>query len=137
VWAAHPDYRDDTHRVHNRETLASLIESVTLEQPRVHWLKLFEEHDIPCGPINNYDQVFRDPQVRARGMVIETQHPTLGTLRTLGSPVKMSATPPVTGRPAPRLGEHTREVLRQAGCDEGLIAAVTRSAAPPRGGAKE
>ncbi len=128
-WAAHPDYRDDTHRVHNRETLASLIEAVTLEHPRSHWLKLFDEHDIPCGPINNYDQVFRDPQVRARGMVVETAHPTLGTLQTLGAPVKMSATPPVTGRPAPRLGEHTVQVLREAGCDERLIAELAAAAA--------
>ena len=128
-WSTHPDYRDDTHRVHNRQTLASRIEAVTVEQPRAHWLTLFAEHDIPCGPINDYDQVFRDPQVRARGMVVETTHPTLGTLRTLGSPVKMSATPPITGRPAPLLGEHTREVLREAGCDDGLIAAVTATIA--------
>ena len=66
--------------------------------------------------------MFDDPQVLARAMVVETEHPTLGRIRTLGSPVKMSATPPVVGRRAPLLGEHTEEVLREAGCDERLIA---------------
>jgi formyl-CoA transferase len=57
-------------------------------------------------------------------MVVETDHPRLGRIRTLGSPVKMSETPPVVGRRAPLLGEHTEEVLREAGCDEQLIAAL-------------
>jgi crotonobetainyl-CoA:carnitine CoA-transferase CaiB-like acyl-CoA transferase len=120
-WAALPDYRDDTHRVRHREALARLIESVTVTRPRAHWLAVFETNDLPCGPINNYEQVFADPQVRARQMVVETEHPTLGHLPTLGSPIKMSETPPVVGRRAPLLGEHTEEVLREAGCDEGMI----------------
>lgn len=121
-WANDPDFRDDTHRVRNRETLAARIEQVTRTQPRSHWLQLFDENDLPCGPINSYDQVFGDAQVQARGMVVDTEHPVLGHIRTLGSPVKMSVTPPVVGRRAPLLGEHTREVLLEAGCDEALLA---------------
>jgi crotonobetainyl-CoA:carnitine CoA-transferase CaiB-like acyl-CoA transferase len=124
-WASEPDFRDDTHRVRNRAALAQRIESVTVGRPRAEWLALFTENDLPCGPINNYEQVFADPQVQARGMVVETEHPTLGTLRTLGSPVKWSITPPVVGRRAPLLGEHTEEVLREAGCDPGFVEAVT------------
>jgi len=56
---------------------------------------------------------------------IEADHPTLGRLKTLGSPIKMSETPPLATRRAPLLGEHTREVLREAGCSEEEIAAVT------------
>jgi crotonobetainyl-CoA:carnitine CoA-transferase CaiB-like acyl-CoA transferase len=123
-WANHDDFRDDTYRVKNREALARLIESVTGSEPRAHWLSLFDANDLPSGPINNYEQVFADPQVQAREMVVETEHPTLGRIRTLGSPIKMSATPPVVGRPAPLLGEHTREVLQELGYDNATIAAI-------------
>ena len=92
-----------------------------------HWLALFDAHGIPCGPINDYAEAFADPQVRARDMVVEIDHPTLGRMRTLGSPIKMSETPPVVGRRAPLLGEHTREVLLEAGCTDGEIAALQRT----------
>jgi len=59
--------------------------------------------------------VFADPQIRARGMVVELDHPALGRVRVPGPPVKMSETPPAVTRPAPLLGQHTREVLREAG----------------------
>ncbi len=114
-WTGDDDFGDDTRRVRNRVKLARLIESVTVEQPRRYWLDLFEANGLPCGPINNYAQVFADPQVRAREMVVETVHPTLGRINTLGSPIKMSETPPLVGRPAPLLGQHTREVLREIG----------------------
>jgi formyl-CoA transferase len=114
-WAENPDYADDTGRVRNRETLAGLIESITIERPRAHWIALLEANGLPCGPINDYSQVFADPHIRARGMVVESDHPTLGRLKTLGSPVKMSETPPQVDRRAPLLGEHTRDVLREVG----------------------
>jgi formyl-CoA transferase len=123
-WAIQEEFSDDTHRVRNREALVRLIESVTSTQPRAHWLALFDANDLPSGPINDYEQVFADPQVQARGMVVETEHPTLGRIRTLGSPIKMSATPPIAGRPAPLLGEHTREVLEELGYDPAAIAAI-------------
>lgn len=114
-WATHPDYLTDTRRVANKVALATLIETQTTRHPRAHWEALLSAHDIPCGPINTYDQVFDDPQVRARGMVAETVHPTLGSMRVLGSALKLSETPPCVTRRAPLLGEHTVEVLQSLG----------------------
>ena len=120
-WTNDSRFATDTARVANRGELAAVIEEVTLGAPRARWIERFEANGVPAGPINDYAQVFDEPQVRARGMVVETDHPTLGRLRTLGSPVKMSETPPITGRRAPLLGEHTHEVLLEAGLSEDEI----------------
>ncbi|MBF86117.1 MAG: CoA transferase [Acidobacteria bacterium] len=121
-WADDPDYADDTARVRNRAVLARQIEAITETQSCRHWLDLFDAHDIPCGPINDYAAVVRDPQIQAREMVVETEHPTLGTIKTLGSPIKLSETPVTPARPAPLLGQHTDAVLREAGYDDAEIA---------------
>jgi len=71
----------------------------------------FEAAEIPAGPVQTYDQVFADPQVQARSMAAEIEHPSAGKTRTLGIPVKLSDTPGALRRPAPKLGEHTEEVL--------------------------
>ena len=111
-WASMPEFSDNASRVKHRDALAARIEAITVHQPRGYWLERLDERDIPCGPINDYAQVFADPQVLAREMVVETEHPTLGHLRTLGSPIKLSATPTDVRRRAPLLGEHTDEVLK-------------------------
>jgi crotonobetainyl-CoA:carnitine CoA-transferase CaiB-like acyl-CoA transferase len=128
-WSADPAFAENASRVKHREALAARIESITATQPRAHWLSLLEANDIPCGPINDYAQVFADPQVLAREMVVETEHPTLGHMRTLGSPIKMSATPPDVSRRAPQLGEHTDEVLTEAGLSDAEIAALRAAGA--------
>jgi len=128
-WTDVSEFVDNASRVRNRAALAERIESITAQRPRNHWLALLEANDIPCGPINDYAQVFADPQVVAREMVVEVEHPTLGHLKTLGSPIKLSATPPDVGRRAPLLGEHTDEVLAEAGFGENEIAALRRAGA--------
>ena len=114
-WLEQPNYASDTARVKNRLTLANAIEGITSKRPCHYWLELFEQNEIPCGPINDYADVARDPHLRSRDMVVETDHPTFGTIKTLGSPIKFSETPTQPNRPAPLLGEHTNEVLREHG----------------------
>jgi crotonobetainyl-CoA:carnitine CoA-transferase CaiB-like acyl-CoA transferase len=125
-WASLPEFADNATRVRNREALAARIESITAGNTCRHWLTAFDEAGIPCGPINDYAQVLADPQVRARDMVLDVEHPHLGRLRTLGSPLKMSATPTDAARRAPMLGEHTDDVLREAGLSDAEIASLRR-----------
>ena len=113
-WKEMPEFLTDGMRIRNREDLAARIEAITTTQPRAHWLQLFDANNIPCGPINDYSQVFQDPQVIARELVVDVTHPTLGAIKALGSPIKMSATPPDVRRRAPLLGEHTEEVLSRS-----------------------
>jgi crotonobetainyl-CoA:carnitine CoA-transferase CaiB-like acyl-CoA transferase len=127
-WTSDSRFANNTSRVRHRTELAHLIELETATRPCREVIALLDAGDIPCGPINAYDQVFADPQVNARGMVVTTDHPALGPVRTLGSAVKMSETPPVVGRRAPLLGEHTVEVLREAGCAETEIDSIVRAA---------
>ncbi len=128
-WVAVPEFADERSRVRNRAALAARIEAVMAQQPRGHWLALLEANNIPCGPINDYAQVFADPQVVAREMVVDVDHPTLGHLRTLGSPIKLSATPSDVRRRAPLLGEHTDEILADAGLSRTEIAQLRRDGA--------
>src|SRR5438105_611512 len=114
-WKEMPEFLTDGMRIRNRVDLAARIEAITITEPRAHWLELFDANSIPCGPINDYSQVFEDPQVIARELVVDVEHPTLGAIKTLGSPIKLSDTPPDVRRRAPLLGEHTVEVLSQAG----------------------
>jgi len=128
-WKDAPEFADNAARVRHRALLAERIEAITSERACAHWLALFEHHEIPCGPINDYAQVFADPQIIARDMAVEVEHPTLGYLRTLGSPIKMSGTPPNVRRRAPLLGEHTDEVLAETGYSPREIDELRRTGA--------
>jgi crotonobetainyl-CoA:carnitine CoA-transferase CaiB-like acyl-CoA transferase len=112
-WREMPEFLTDGMRIRNRVDLAARIEAITRTERRAHWLELFDANNIPCGPINDYSQVFEDPQVIARELVVNVEHPTLGAIRSLGSAIKLSETPPDVRRRAPLLGEHTEEVLSE------------------------
>ena len=128
-WVDDPAYASNADRVKNHKTLAKRIETITTRHPATHWLGLFEANGIPCGPINSYADVMADPHIAARDMVVETDHPTLGRIRTLGTPLKLSQTPLTPGRPAPLLGQHTDAVLTEAGLDTGSIARLRETGA--------
>jgi formyl-CoA transferase len=126
-WAALPEFADNPRRVRNRAALAERIESVTRHHTKRHWLDAVDARNIPCGPINSYAEVFADPQIMARDMIVDVEHPALGRTQALGSPIKLSATPATARRRAPQLGEHTERVLRDAGFAEAEIAELSRS----------
>ncbi len=101
------------------------IEAVTLRATCADWLRRLDDAGIPCGPINTYAEVFADPASRSHGSWRwRSSTPRLGRLRTLGTPIKMSATPLDPRRRAPLLGEHTEEVLRDAGYGRGGVAVL-------------
>ena len=95
--------------------LAVLLEITLSQQPTSYWLELLEAAGVVAGPIYNMEQVYQDEQVLSRDMVVDLKDPDLGTLRHIGVPIKLSATPGKIRRRAPALGEHSREVLEAIG----------------------
>lgn len=86
-----------------------------------HWVAALDRAGVPGGPVLTYSEAVAQAQVTARDMVVELEHPVMGTMRVLGVPAKLSATPASIRRPAPLLGEHTREVLRELGRTESEV----------------
>ncbi|HEV8473898.1 MAG TPA: CaiB/BaiF CoA-transferase family protein [Methylomirabilota bacterium] len=117
-----PRFDSVPRRLANRLELETLIEAVTVTQPRAHWLAKCEAAGIPAGPIYTVPEALADPHAQARGMVQELEHPQVGRVKALGNPVKMSATPPRLRAAAPPLGADTDAVLREAGFADGEIA---------------
>jgi crotonobetainyl-CoA:carnitine CoA-transferase CaiB-like acyl-CoA transferase len=106
-----PRYARNADRVRNRDELVPLLEGIVRARPSADWIGSLDREGVPCGPINDLGQVFRDPQVIARGLGIELPHPLAGTVPLVGSPIRLSATPVEHRRPPPLLGEHSGEVL--------------------------
>jgi formyl-CoA transferase len=100
-------------RHQNRRELIPLIEAVTVTRPAAHWVERLGAAGVPCGLIQNYDQVFNDPHLAARGFFAEAPHSKLGPMKQIGSPMRLSETPPQMKRAGPLLGEHTTELLRE------------------------
>jgi CoA:oxalate CoA-transferase len=111
-------------RVGNRAALTAALEARLQKRTAAEWIAALNARDIPSGPINDMAEVFADAQVRARAMYVELAHPVLGTLRTTGVPVKLSASPGAVRTVPPELGADTDAVLAAAGCSAAEIAAL-------------
>ena len=100
-------------RVEHREALITSLKPVFLTRTAINWLSTLEAAGIPCGPINTLEKAFAEPQIEARQMLIEMEHPTIGKLPLVGSPLKFSETPVEYRFPPPKLGEHTEQILKE------------------------
>ena len=110
-WIDDPRFESNPKRVENRELLLPLVEKLIAAKSCDEWVELFVNSAIPCGPVNDMEHVFSDPQVQHRDMIAEVPHPTIGSLRLAGVPIKYSETPGSVRLPPPLLGEHTEEIL--------------------------
>ena len=106
-----PRFATNPQRVAHRDALVPILAEMVLPRTREQWILDLERAGVPCGPINTLDEVFENEQVVARGLRVDLPHPTGGTVKLVGSPMKMSATPPEALRHPPLLGEHTDVVL--------------------------
>jgi formyl-CoA transferase len=105
-------FADNAKRVENRTALIALLTEIFLSHTNQTWLKLFNDAEIPCAPVQTVDQVFQSPQVLHRDMLVGVEHPTAGKVPMAGVPVKFSLTPASVRLPPPLLGEHNRQVLK-------------------------
>jgi crotonobetainyl-CoA:carnitine CoA-transferase CaiB-like acyl-CoA transferase len=112
-WADDPRFRTNRDRVAHRESLMPLVERAFAERPTEDWLARLRAEGVPAAPIQSVDRVLSDPQVRHRRMVVELAHPVHGTLPTLGTPIKLEDEPDLTVTAAPRLGQHTEQILTE------------------------
>ena len=126
----HPEWRDDARfatnsaRMANVGALTEAMNAVLATRTKAEWVEAFDAAGVPAGPVHSIGEALEHPQTHARDMVVELTHPQAGRTRALGCPIHFSATPTRVTRPAPMLGEHTRELLHEYGYDDDAIDAL-------------
>jgi crotonobetainyl-CoA:carnitine CoA-transferase CaiB-like acyl-CoA transferase len=111
AWAEDPRFATNAARVEHRRTLIPMLRQLTVQRSTHDWIVLLEQANVPCGPINDLERVFADPQVRARGLRVELPHPLAGSVPCVASPLRLSKTPVQYRHAPPMLGADTRDVL--------------------------
>jgi crotonobetainyl-CoA:carnitine CoA-transferase CaiB-like acyl-CoA transferase len=127
--ARDPRFATGGDRMAHLKELEDLLSTRFRTRPAEYWLGALEEAGVPCGPVNNMLQALADPQTIAREMVVEVEHTSLGKVKTLGLPIKFSATPGGVRSGAPLYGEHSDAVLSAHGFDAAEIAALRKEGA--------
>lgn len=112
-WLKDKRYSSNSARVDNRQTLCAEISQLLLQRNSQDWLSLFEQQQIPCGPINNLEQVFSHAQLQARNMLVKTKEPRSGEIQLPANPINYSRTPIAYSSPPPQLGNDTESILSQ------------------------
>lgn len=119
-----PDYLTNDDRVAHRKILIPILETALMEKPRDHWLEKLREKGFPCAPVYTLDEVFSDPQVQHRDMVVEMDHPSAGKIKQIGTPFKLATSKTKLTTPPPELSEHTDMVLSELGYSGAEIKAL-------------
>lgn len=117
VLAQDPRFSQRDERARNAASLLVLLQERFNADSRAEWLERLKAEGLPCGPVNHLDELVDAPQTQAREMIVEYEHPRLGSVRTVGVAPKLSETPGRITRHAPALGEHTEEILREVGME--------------------
>tara|TARA_Y100001949_G_scaffold4409_2_gene3431 strand:+ start:120 stop:1349 length:1230 start_codon:yes stop_codon:yes gene_type:complete len=126
---ARNEFKDNASRLVNRESLEVELELTLTTKSSGEWLEVLEKCGVPAGPILNVSEVWNDPQIQARNMEVTLEHPTAGKIKNIGLAAKLYSTPGRITKPAPLLGQHTREVLMNAGYSKKNIEALVDSGA--------
>ena len=108
-------FSDNKQRMNNIDLLVKTLSDTFKARKTIDWQEVLETQGVPCGPILTIDEVFNDPHVISRDMVVETPHPTAGNVKNIGVPIKLSKTPGKVKHSAPILGSSTREILKEHG----------------------
>jgi crotonobetainyl-CoA:carnitine CoA-transferase CaiB-like acyl-CoA transferase len=128
-WREDPLFRTNSDRMTHRAELVDLMNAVLRTKTRAEWQAAFDNAGVPAGPVHTVGEALTHAQTLARGMVVELDHPEAGRTRALGCPIHFSATPAQVKRPAPLLGQHTRELLQEFGySDEQIDTLISRGA---------
>ena len=114
-WKTDPRFENNTIRLANREVLERLIEAELIHKTTAEWITTFDKTGVPAGPVHTIEEALTHPQALAREMVVESVHPQAGLVKGVGFPVKFSEQPRTPATPAPGLGQHTVQVLREFG----------------------
>jgi crotonobetainyl-CoA:carnitine CoA-transferase CaiB-like acyl-CoA transferase len=117
-----PRFVSNPLRVDNREVLIPILNRKFATEDRDHWVELLDRGGVACAPVQELQELMTDPAMLESGVLTELEHPTAGVVRTLGPGIRLSRTPARVGAPAPRLGEHTNEVLAALGLEDELDA---------------
>lgn len=124
-----PRFATNQDRMQNLPALVDILNGYLSRDTTENWLARMDAALLPAGPVNDILQMHDDPQARARDMIVEVDHPRAGKVKTLGHPVKYSETPASVVRPAPGLGQHTRDILNQVGYESAEIETLLQNGA--------